>query len=87
MGRVNREASSRLVGLKDILNPVPHMSGLRDGLNGSTQHWLDVYFEESKKLKSFASVDSNGNTTLSRVLNEYSWTDRFSRGTIVVSPD
>jgi hypothetical protein len=61
---------------------VPDKSG---GLNGSTQHYLDVYFEESKKLKPFASVDSNGNTTLSRV--EYSRTVRFSRGSIVVSPD
>jgi hypothetical protein len=63
------------------------MSGNSGCLNGSTQHSLVVYFEERQKLKSFASVDSNGNTTLTRVLIEYSRTDRFSRGSIVVSSD
>ena len=53
--------------------------GKRGGLNGSTQHQLEVYLQESQQLKSFASVDSNG-TLPCLVLIEYSRTDRFSRG-------
>ena len=53
----------------------PNKSG---GLNGSTQHELEVYLQESQQLKSFASVDSNG-TLPCLVLIEYSRTDRLSR--------
>src|SRR6266850_2204306 len=49
------------------------------GLNGSTQHQLEVYLQKSQQLKSFASVDSNG-TLPCLVLIEYSRADRFSRG-------
>ena len=37
---------------------------------------LEVYFQESQKLKSFASVDSNG-TLPWLMLIEFSRTDRF----------
>ena len=30
------------------------------GLNGSTHHLLEVFFQESTRLISFTSVDSNG---------------------------
>jgi hypothetical protein len=66
-----------------LLLLVPGKSG---GLNGSTQHQLEVYLQESQQLKSFASVDSNG-TLPCLVLIEYSRTDRFSRGNIVGSTD
>src|ERR1700681_213835 len=46
------------------------MSGDRGGLNGSTQHQLEVQLREPRTLKSFASVKSNKNTTLYR-FNEY----------------
>jgi hypothetical protein len=49
------------------------------GLNGSAQHKLEVYLQESQQLKSFASVDSHG-TLPCLVLIEYSRTDRFSGG-------
>ena len=32
----------------------------RAGLNGSTQHWLAVYLQESRELNLFASFESNG---------------------------
>ena len=38
----------------------------RGGLNGSMQHYLEVCLQWSLKLESFASVDSNGKTTLVR---------------------
>jgi hypothetical protein len=62
------------------------ISGNPGDLNGSTQHLLEVYLQESQKLKSFASVDSNG-TLPWLVLIEYSQTDWFSRGSIVGSTD
>ena len=31
----------------------------RGRLNGSAQHWLEVYSQESRTLKSFAGVDLN----------------------------
>jgi hypothetical protein len=34
--------------------------GKRGGLNGSSQHWLEVYLQESTKLNSLNGVDSNG---------------------------
>ena len=40
------------------------MSDSSGGLNGSTQHELAVYLQESQKLKWFGSVDSNENATL-----------------------
>src|ERR1700681_193291 len=42
----------------------------RGGLNGSTQHQLEVHLREPRTLKSFASVKSDKNTTLYR-FNEY----------------
>jgi hypothetical protein len=46
------------------------------GLNGSKQHSLGVYWEQSQRLKSFASVDSN-KTLPGLVLAESSQTDQF----------
>jgi hypothetical protein len=63
-----------------------HGSAWSGGLNGSTQHQLEVYLQESQQLKSFASVDSN-ETLPCLVLIEYSWTDRFTRGSIAGSTD
>jgi hypothetical protein len=40
------------------------MSGNPGGLNGSTQHQVEIYLQESQQLESFANVDSNGNTAL-----------------------
>jgi hypothetical protein len=51
----------------------------RGGLNGSTQYQLGAYLRESQQQVSFASDDSNG-TLICLGLNEYSRTDRFSRG-------
>ena len=59
-----------------VSRPTPDKRG---GLNGSTQHQLEVYLQESQQLESFASVDSNG-TLPCLVLIEDSRTDRFSRG-------
>src|SRR6266849_1989069 len=55
------------------------VSGESGGLNGSTQHQLEVYLQESQQLKSFASVDSNGTLPCPGLI-EYSRTDRGSRG-------
>src|ERR1700730_15258243 len=49
----------------------------RGGLEGSARHGVEVYFEESQKLKSFARVDSNG-TLPWPVLFEYRRRDQFS---------
>jgi hypothetical protein len=58
---------------------VGSVSGYPGGLNGSTQHHLEVRLQRFEQLKSFASVDSNG-TLPCLVLIEYSRADRFSRG-------
>src|SRR6266403_4752887 len=58
----------------------------RGGLNGSTQHLLEVYLQQFQKPKSFASIDSNA-TPPCLGLMQYSQTDRFSRRSIVGSTD
>ena len=40
-----------------VLGNHRHLSGDRDEFNGSAQHWLEVYWQESQNLKSFADVD------------------------------
>src|SRR5260370_24396797 len=65
------------------LVPVPDKRG---GLNGSTQHLLEVYLQQFQKPKSFASIDSNA-TPPCLGLMQYSLTDRFSGGSIVGSTD
>jgi hypothetical protein len=80
--RLNNRATSRL----HQVGPGTQVTGLGGGLNGSTQHSLEVCLQESYKLKSFASVESIG-TLPCLVLIEYSRTDRFSRGSIVGSTD
>jgi hypothetical protein len=47
------------------------------GLNGSTQHYLEVYSRESENLESFAGVDLNA-MLFCPVLIEHSRTGRFS---------
>jgi hypothetical protein len=43
---------------KDLTEPtLLEMSGLRGGLNRSTQHFFEVYSQESENLKSLAGVD------------------------------
>ena len=49
----------RVADLRSARTP-RQLSGNAGGLNGSTQHQLEVYLQESQQLKSFASVDSNG---------------------------
>jgi hypothetical protein len=63
-------------GLDTYVRSTADKSG---GLNGSTQHHLEVCLQESQQLESFASVDSNG-TVFCLVLIEYSRTDRCSSG-------
>jgi hypothetical protein len=63
---------------------VGSVSGYPGGLNGSTQHHLEVRLQRFQQLKSFASVDSNG-TLPCLVLIEYTRADRFSRGKYVGS--
>ncbi len=62
------------------------LSDQTGGLNGSMQHLVEVYLQESTKLISFASVDSNG--TLPCLGSDEScrkgW---FSGGSIVGSTD
>jgi hypothetical protein len=53
------------------------MSGNAGGLNGSTQHSLEVYALESENLKFFAGVDLNA-VLLCPVSFEHSRIDRFS---------
>src|SRR6202008_4076559 len=52
--------------LMDLLSKLPsvpinavtgHVSGNPGGLNGSTQHFLEVYLQESENLKSLVGVD------------------------------
>ena len=62
-----------------------NMSGKCGGLNGPTQHLLEVCLQKFPKPKSCARVDSNG-TLPCLALSEYSWTVRFSRGGIVIAP-
>jgi hypothetical protein len=58
----------------------------RAGLNGSTQHWLEVYLQESRELNLFASFESNG--TLPRLGPiEHGPKDRFFVRSIVESTD
>src|ERR1700681_3166679 len=47
-----------------------HMDDIGGGLNGSTQHQLEVHLRQPRTLKSFASVKSNKDTTLYR-FNEW----------------
>jgi hypothetical protein len=49
----------------------------RGGLNGSTQHHLEVRLQESQQLESFASADSSGTPSWLGV-TDYSRTFRFS---------
>src|SRR5208337_201180 len=89
-GKVIHPQSLHYLGGRGIsyvrCGPITRVTGKLGGLNGSTQHELEVYFQESQRLKSFASVDPNG-TPPCLGLMEYSRTDRFSRGSIVGSTD
>jgi len=76
-GRGKAELSTMRESLTSYLR-YASVSDYPGGLNGSTQHELEVYSQESQQLKSFASVDSNG-TLPCLILIEYSRTDRFSR--------
>src|SRR5882757_10759345 len=58
----------------------------RGGLNGATQHLLEVYLQQFQKPKSFASIDSNATPTCLGLM-EYNLTDRFSRRSTVGSTD
>jgi hypothetical protein len=60
-----------------LAGQLPQVSGYPGGLNGSTQHQLEVHLREPRTLKSFASIKSNKNTTLYR-FNEYRLTARFA---------
>ena len=54
------------------------------GLNGSTQHWLEVYSQESESIRFFSGVDlSTG--PLCPDPTGYSRTGLFSSGSIVVT--
>src|SRR5277367_6471105 len=47
----------RSLEMRRWMVPVPQMSGSRGGLNGSTQHFLEVYSQESENLKFVVGVD------------------------------
>ena len=59
------------------------MSGNPGGLNGSTQHFLEVYSQESENLKFLVGVDLSA-APLCPDPTGYSRTGRFSSGNIVV---
>ena len=59
------------------------MSQSQGGLNGSTQHFLEVYSQESENLKTFVGVDLSAGL-LCPDLTGYSQTGLFSSGSIVV---
>src|ERR1700680_2231729 len=77
--------SNKLPGNRQI----PHLIGsgsvsdLRGGLNGSTQHFLEVYSQESENLKSLAGVDLSAAPLCSDPPGN-SRTGRFSSGSTVV---
>src|SRR6266436_3490095 len=58
------------------------MPGKSGGLNGSTQHFLEVYSQESENLKSLAGVDLSAAPLCSDPTGN-SRTGRFSSGSIV----
>src|SRR5580704_5712076 len=60
-----------------------YLSGYCGGLNGSTQHFPEVYSQESENLKSVAGVDLSA-TPLCSDPTGNSRTGRFSSGSIVV---
>jgi hypothetical protein len=60
---VKQPQSTRVEEPTLLCNQVPKNSG---GLDGSTQHSLEVNLQESQQLKSFASLDSIG--TLPRLV-------------------
>src|SRR6266446_8016606 len=59
--------------------PVP---GKRGGFNGSTQHWLEVYLQESENLRFFSGVDL-GAALLCPDPTGHRRTGLFSSGSIV----
>ena len=59
-----------------------HMSGKPGGLNGSTQHFVEVYSQESENLKSLAGVDLSAAPLCSDPTGN-SRIGRFSSGSIV----
>src|SRR3984893_13968498 len=71
MDRCIRPITSRLI---------PRKSG---GLNGSTQHFLEVYSQESENLKSLTGVDLSAALLCSDPTGN-SWLDLCSSGSIVV---
>src|SRR5580700_5972587 len=68
---------------------IPRETGLlipsdyRGGLNRSTQHFLEVYSQESENLKSLAGVDLSAALLCSDPTGN-SWLGLFSSGSIVV---
>src|SRR6202167_3403741 len=58
-------------------------TGSGGGLNGSTQHFLEVYSQESENLKSLAGVDLTA-APLGSDPTANSRTGQFSSGSIVV---
>ena len=75
--RVDRGGSRHLLTGPDYTQPTPpsgrllrvldrYLSDKLGGLNGSTQHQLEVQLRQPGTLKSFATVKSNKNTTLYR---------------------
>src|SRR5260370_25365877 len=60
-----------------------HLSGFGGGLNGSTQHLLEVYSQGSENLRFFSGVDLSA-APLCPDPTECSRTGLFSSGSIVV---
>src|SRR6266568_7402972 len=58
-----------------------HFSDYRGGLNGWTQHWLEVYSLESESLRFFSGVDLSA-APLCPDATGYSRTGLFSSGSI-----
>src|SRR5271157_3287573 len=65
------------------VRPSTHFSGFGGGLNGSTQHFLEVYSQASENLKFFSDVDLSA-ALLRPDPTGYSRTGLFSSGSIVV---
>src|ERR1700693_1488360 len=73
----------RIWPYRDSSNPVSQVPGKRGGLNGSTQHFLEVYSPESENLKSLVGVDSSVALLCSDPTGN-SRSGLFSSGSIVV---
>src|ERR1700683_3356354 len=84
--RLKRDILNRSIGPiipAGRIRPEMHLPSYPGGLNGSTQHFLEVYSQESENLKSLAGVDLTA-APLGSDPTGNSRTGQFSSGSIVV---